>query len=226
MDTVYRMEDISRDVTVLVASLEEIELIADQTGLLAYNAAIEAARAGNQGKPFAMAADEMRLLAANSKTFSDQARAQVAAIGDRIRSAQGVMQEIAGRDMKISIEVKDRVTDLVGRINELDGRLNEKMQLVAGLDGVLNDNMSQAVMALQFEDIANQISRHIEQRVDWLNRCVDTLHMPMGEGAEGNLALGAIQQRINDLITRHASDPHSLNSPVKHKAHWGEIELL
>lgn len=186
METVYQFEDITSQIDTVFASLDQLQSIADQTNLLALNAAIEAARAGEQGRGFAVVADEVRHLAVNSKGLSDTVRAQVVLASDKITHAKDVIEQIASRDMKVSLEIKDRVNNLLMQINELDQRFEENIQSISSIEGALNDNMTQAIMALQFEDMAHQITTHIENRMGWLNRCVDTLHEGMSFTEDGS----------------------------------------
>jgi methyl-accepting chemotaxis protein len=89
--------------------------IADQTNLLALNAAIEAARAGEHGRGFAVVADEVRRLAERSKTSAGDIAAIVAAVQDETNATVMAMEKGA-KQMQHGLVLLDAVTDANGQV--------------------------------------------------------------------------------------------------------------
>jgi methyl-accepting chemotaxis protein len=146
-DVVYRamneLERVANDITesaVLIESLGErskqissvvgvIREIADQTNLLALNAAIEAARAGEQGRGFAVVADEVRKLAERTSLSTQEIATTVSAILDETGRAVGRMQDLS-TNMSGSVDMARQAGD---SLETIDDRAQQTVDVVHGI---------------------------------------------------------------------------------------------
>src|SRR5262249_15053155 len=110
---VERMDEIRNKVDAILAIIAEINGIAGQTNLLALNAAIEAARAGEAGRGFAVVADEVRALSNRSSGFSENIRALVNDVHSAVVGAEDALRQLAQRDMSFALQSKDTIETMM-----------------------------------------------------------------------------------------------------------------
>lgn len=214
--------------------LGEIEGIAKQTNLLALNAAIEAARAGEAGRGFAVVADEVRDLSGRTNHFSQQIRGALTTMQAHIDAAETAINHMAAQDMTFALTSKGDVEMAMNGIEEMNRRTGSSVTELNLIAEQVESSVNQAVMSLQFQDMVTQLLGHVVRRLDILDEVVhDEQQMAQvlsdpGDPAGTVVKLDALRDHVEMLSQKLIALKKAVDhNPVQQAGYSsGDVELF
>ncbi|WP_295476958.1 methyl-accepting chemotaxis protein [uncultured Pseudomonas sp.] len=173
---------LSSETTQIGSVLEVISGIAEQTNLLALNAAIEAARAGEQGRGFAVVADEVRLLAQRTQKSTAEIQGMIESLQGHSDAAVKVIGD-SSRASQATIEQ----ANLAGQ------SLNSISQALRNLNGL---NASIASATLQQSHVVDDINQNVTQTA----QLSQSTTLAAEQSSAASLNLARLSQQLNDWL--------------------------
>ena len=204
MKMVHAIDDISEQMDDAFSLLKDVSGIANQTNLLALNAAIEAARAGEAGRGFAVVADEVRKLSQHSNRFSNEIGQVVQKAKTDIAGAKEVISTMASRDMNDTMAAKKRVDDMLNSVKTYNQEVENELSEISSVSEEISQSVGVAVKSLQFEDAVSRVVGCSHDHLDRLNNLMQRLNQNISELRETENPADKIQ--VQQMIQLYQND--------------------
>ncbi len=192
-----KIEDLQRFVGELQDMAEAVSRIAQQTNLLAINATIEAAHAGDRGRGFAQVAQEVRSLSQMSGDTGRRIIAAINAIHSAIDETRAAAQLSRNQENRVMADSESRISQVLEQFRHLTDHLAQSADLLRQESRQIQLEVNDSLVQLQFQDRVSQVLSHVRDNIGRMPAVVQSHHAQCAsEGALRPLDAGELLQEL------------------------------
>lgn len=163
-----KVQGLGQFVKELRSMAADVASIAAQTNLLALNAAIEAARAGERGRGFAVVAKEVRMLSNQSAECGQRIAEKVGLVNAAIEATCAAARHSSALETQSMGAAEASIGNVLGGFRQVTDALVQSSQLLKDESVGIQQEVSAALVQLQFQDRVTQIMSHVRQNIELL----------------------------------------------------------
>lgn len=171
MQEIINLSSFTGDLKIMAS---EVRGIANQTNLVALNAAIEAARAGEAGRAFSVVASEVRKLSALSGETGKRISGKVEMVNNAIAATMAMSQEYTERDSEMVANSEQLITQVIDQLRSTTDKLSEAATEFRNESVIIRHEVEGALIALQFQDRVSQMLGNVYQDMNKLENHLAT----------------------------------------------------
>ncbi|MDT0140046.1 methyl-accepting chemotaxis protein [Acidovorax sp. PRC11] len=171
-----QIENLQRFVGELQDMAEGVSRIAQQTNLLAINATIEAAHAGERGRGFAQVAQEVRVLSRLSGETGQNITRKVSAIHAAIDATRSAAQVSQRQETVVLADSENRIAQVLDQFQNLTADLAQSADLLRNESRQIQAEVNDSLVQLQFQDRVSQVLTHVRDNIGRMPEVVREHH--------------------------------------------------
>jgi methyl-accepting chemotaxis protein len=211
-DVLVQIKSLAEFINEMKNLAKEVARIADQTNLIALNAAIEAARAGEAGRGFAVVADEVRKLSNQSGETGKLIGAKVEQVNVAIRSTLAAVERSTEIETEAVQSSNQEIQTVLLNLQEVFAELQRFSSNLGNSTQAIKHDIDESLVKFQFQDRVGQIMQHVAENIEQLPRFINQSHRG---------GVSALQPLDVDALLQALSSRYTMNSERFRHHHQG-----
>lgn len=207
-DEQRRIAEIVADARGLESLIDLIKHVAGQTNLLALNAAIEAARAGEAGRGFAVVADEVRKLSVQTEHAVIQIREGILKVALNVEQqfAERMGRDVQTEEVSTLQKFADQLTEMGARYGYLVMREGETVGQLISANEHLGQTFMDVMADIQFQDVTRQQVEHVTGAVERVSEHLATMAEILDQSQPEAPVLTPLESMLDEMFSGYVMD--------------------